>query len=393
MNAQFGTRALKRIVVVVMVNALIMYTWLSKAVQPISKILGPTQRTVVVYSGPTSLDGNKGKNFMYLKNLDYYIQHGISCASVDVGVDYIVVLTQEVASEYLSDDGLIAKRIRTCQDEVAPASRSNVEKSSQYTHESSIEVIVREDRCYDMESIRIVMQQKDLSKYDNMVFLNCGMVGPKIGPHSPLPPNIHHWTQVFTSLLNESVHMSGLSINPCLNKSCKNPHVQSFLYATSIDTLRTFYLDEIIYDCAGNKNTVVQRYEIGMSGRILNDGYQNHGIAVPYMSNLELGKQLYVDRGNIQDLDSVRSIKNGDIWFIDSLRMATSTMNESDLNTLLPNNAGGDHYDRSRDILPWEFYIFFKVSRFVPHDIQVEMEYDSDLLRQNRVKIVPNKCC
>ena len=390
MNTQFNTkRGLKRIAVAVTVTVSMVYSWLSKAIQPIES-LGPIQRTIVVYSGPTSLDGSKGKNFMYLKNLDYYIRHGISCTSTNVDIDYVIVLTQDVAKYYSSPGGLIDQKIQMCVEEVATAKKSNTnDNDSLHIHKSSIEIVVRQDRCYDMESIRMVVEQKDLSEYDNMVFLNCGMVGPKIGPNSPFQLGTRHWTQVFTSLLTESVHMSGLSINPCRKKICPIPHVQSFLYAISIETLQTFFSDGIIYDCAGDIDGVVYRYEIGMSRKVLNEGFR---IAVPYLNNLDLGKALYLDRGNIGDMELVKSRGTGDVWKPDRLRMATSTMNKTDLNRLVPAIYGEDH-DNSRDILPWEFYMFFKVSRFVPHDIQLEMEYDLDLLRLNLIKLAPNKCC
>jgi hypothetical protein len=39
-------------------------------------------------------------------------------------------------------------------------------------------------------------------------------------------------------------------------------------------------------------------------------------------------------------------------------------------------------------ILRWEFYVFFKVSRFIPYDIQMEIEYDMQLLKRDKVDII-----
>jgi hypothetical protein len=148
---------------------------------------------------------------MYLKNMDYFLEHGVTCWSDGIHVDYIIVLTKEVADHYLSPNGLVTKKIQNCKSTITSLI------AAQKTHnvpiyEPSIKIVTRQDdRCYDMESIRLVSEQFDLqSEYDYLVFVNCGMAGPKIGGHlSPIPRNLH-WTQLFTSMLTESIRMSGL---------------------------------------------------------------------------------------------------------------------------------------------------------------------------------------
>ncbi|KAL7475600.1 hypothetical protein ACHAW6_001511 [Cyclotella cf. meneghiniana] len=339
------------------------------------------KKTVVIYSGPTSLDKKNGKNEMYLKNLNFFLKHGVTCTTMSVIVDYVIVLTQDVANHYSSSDGLVTKKKENCANEIAKIEAQN---DGVHIYQSSIEIIVREDRCYDMESIRIVAEQKDLqSEYDDLVFLNCGMVGPKYGPHSPILSH-SHWTQLFTSLLSASIRMSGLSINPVWT-----PHVQSFLYAMSTDTLQILRLAGNIYDCGGSIYGVVNRYEIGMGRTLFNLGYS---IAVPFMNNWEMGKPLVMNQTSTLGLEVVK-LRHTDLWREERLRRATSTMNKTDLKRLVGQVGEHSSEDRGLDILPWEFYVFFKASRFVPYDVQMEMEYDLDLLRQNRVHIVPNKCC
>jgi hypothetical protein len=231
-----------------------------------------------------------------------------------------------------------------------------------------------------MESMRLVIEKKDgLKEYDNLVFLNCGLVGPKHGSHSPISTH-SHWTQLFTLPLTDSIRMTGLTINPT-----NSPHIQSFLYAMSTETLPILLSAGNIYDCGGGRTgfQLIDRYEIGMSRTLLGKGYS---IAVPYMNNLEMGKSLIVDR------NSFHKVKSGsDLWFEDTLRNATLTMDKSELQKLV--GYDGEDSSTDRSILPWEYYVFFKVSRFVPEDIQREMEYDTDLLEKHKVLIVPNKCC
>ena len=72
------------------------------------------QKTLVVYSGPTSMDRLQDKNGMYFDNMNYFLEHGISCYDDDptssnniddelaepIIVNYAFVLTQEVADYY-----------------------------------------------------------------------------------------------------------------------------------------------------------------------------------------------------------------------------------------------------------------------------------------------------
>jgi hypothetical protein len=234
----------------------------------------------------------------------------------------------------------------------------------------------KEDRCYDMESIRMVTEQKDLQReYDYLLFVNCGLVGPNIGPHFR---NDLHWTQVFTGLLTDSVRMSGLSTNPLWK-----PHIQSFLYAMSTDTLKMILSAGNIYDCEGKIGGVGARYEVGMGRTILEQGYS---IAVPFMNNLEMGRPIIVNQNNLQGIDGIAQ-RNSDLWREHNLRRATSTMDKSYLEKLFGEGVGDN------DILPWSFYMFLKVSRFVPYDVQLEMNYDLDLLWRDNILVIPNKCC
>jgi hypothetical protein len=75
----------------------------------------PPQKTLVIYSGPTSMNRNEDKNGIYHDNMVYFLEHGISCNDDniptarggggtdkgndnDVVVKYVFVLTKEVAA-------------------------------------------------------------------------------------------------------------------------------------------------------------------------------------------------------------------------------------------------------------------------------------------------------
>jgi hypothetical protein len=335
----------KRLAIAGTVCLLMIYHWLSQLRRPISTIA--VKRTVIIYSGPTSIHDTDGKNFMYLKNLDYFLQHGVSCSSVGVEVDYIIVLTRDVADQYSSTDGLITKKKQECKDEMTTLRARAIGIPF---HESFIDVMIRQNRCYDMESIRIVSQQRDLQKeYDNLVFVNCGMAGPKFGPNSPVPSGTH-WSQLFTAPLTDSVRMVGLSINGCVKHQCR-PHVQSFLYAISTQTLQLLLSEKRIYDCGDETSRifVINLYEIGMSKTLINQGYS---IASAYLNNEELGKSLIVNQTNLH-------LATNDLWVEDSLRNATMTIDQSSLKRSFGGGIG------TKDILPWDYYMFFKVSRYV----------------------------
>eukprot|EP00956_Cyclotella_meneghiniana_P007729 scaffold10334_cov54-Cyclotella_meneghiniana.AAC.8 len=163
-----------------------------------------TERTLLIYSGSTSTDRTIEKNGMYMDNMDYFLEHGVSCnddngndASVAMAnnhnedkeeeehhaatreraeVTYVFVLTRQVADYYLGADGKITKKRKECKNNDFETNSSD--KDDEY----NIKVIVRQDRCYDMESMRIVLENHEMdvrNRYNHLLFVNCGLVGPK----------------------------------------------------------------------------------------------------------------------------------------------------------------------------------------------------------------------
>lgn len=376
------------------------------------------QRTLVIYSGPTSIDRLKDKNGMYIDNMNYFLEHGVSCYDDEaqpprtdhaepVSVSYVFVVTQDVADYYTAPNGLLTKKIEECE--------RLKENSEKRRFRPFIEVIVRQDRCYDMESMRVVLDQIDVeTHYDNLLFLNCGLVGPKFGPGTPAlvpsyskskqkqqashnarndqsePTMVHysHWTQLYTSRLTDSVRMVGHSINTHFHTYF--PHVQSFLYAVHTDTV-PMLLENSIYDCgltqeelgsnAERRFELINRYEVGMSQSLIKKGYK---IATAFINRWEMGQPLVIDQTSIAgtELDDTVS----DIWYEDVMRNLTSTM--SDAQTKWWRNGQESYDDHKWDILPWDYYMFFKVSRLVPEDIQNEMNYS--MLDRSGISVISN---
>eukprot|EP00984_Skeletonema_dohrnii_P033414 scaffold29935_cov100-Skeletonema_dohrnii-CCMP3373.AAC.2 len=88
----------------------------------------PPQKTLVIYSGPTSMNRHTDKNGIYHDNMVYFLENGISCnddnipTSVDddddtndVIVKYVFVLTKEVADYYTAPNGPITKIREKCK--------------------------------------------------------------------------------------------------------------------------------------------------------------------------------------------------------------------------------------------------------------------------------------
>lgn len=374
------------------------------------------------------MNRHEAKNGMYHDNMNYFLEHGISCSDDDPGsnsdsnaesviVNYAFVLTQEVADYYTGPNGPMAMKIQECE---------GVDKDNQdQVHDRPspfIRVITRQDRCYDMESIWTVANSNVLDFYDNVLFINCGMVGPKLGPGSPRHiPSLSttnqnegramvpysHWSQLYTSRLTDSVRLVGHSINTQCHGLGFSPHIQSFLYAIRTDTVPILLSSGSIYDCGltqeqlGSNEEIafdlIKRYEVGMSTQLLARGYK---IATAFINQYEFGTSLVYDDGTTLGMELDYTIS--DVWFEDGIRKLTATMPRSTPKFWgtrkrtsgslgVHDSPGEDTFEYHQwDILPWDYFVFFKVSRLVPGDVQREMNYSTDELKQTGVSVVPN---
>jgi hypothetical protein len=111
------------------------------------------------------------------------------------------------------------------------------------------------------------------------------------------------------------------------------------------------------------------------------------------------GESLVYDKGSTwgTELDDTVS----DIWYEDGIRNLTATMpsptpkfwssSADDGRSSALRGINEDTFEYHQwDILPWDYFVFFKVSRLVPEDVQRVMNYNPDELEKSDVRVVSN---
>lgn len=211
---------------------------------------------LLVYSGPTSLE-----NELYLSNFEYFLEHGLpssshpeSCDQKDIRV--VLVLTTSTLAHYQND---IMSLNATCGE---------------------ILTVTRQDRCYDMESSRVVLLSSLRPKihFDKYLFLNCGLKGPFQKPS--LSNSSSFWANTFTSMINDDVKLSGITINCGGKCGVSHAHVQSMLWCTDRIGLEAILQAKAIYDCGNQlrsgmvgRSELIVHYELGLSRAVMKAGY------------------------------------------------------------------------------------------------------------------------
>jgi hypothetical protein len=206
------------------------------------------QRILVVYSGPTSLARLEGKNELYLRNLDFFLKHGVDCQHAD----FVISLSESVQIAYRSQ-------------------LADLDENCKASFGRSVKTLLRTPECHDLATLYALFYKSEITaeKYDYLIYLNCGLTGPS-------PELSSTWLQPFLEpLLGLNVSMSGLSIN-CFRKN--KPHVMSFAYALTKEGLRIVLDSGSIFDCRkmpkhnNTFNKIVAKYEQGMSKALLQEG-------------------------------------------------------------------------------------------------------------------------
>jgi hypothetical protein len=309
-------------------------------------------RAIVAYSAPTTLDYSEGKNAMYFKNFHYFLDHAIDCDKHAT----VIVTTRVVVDEY-------RLRIEKMNNDLC--------RHSQF----SIQLLEREDKCYDMESMATFLRETDTSNYDYFLYVNCGVVGPKT-------KGAEHWTETFTSRLSQAVKLTGVSINMSFH-----PHVQSFAIATDRIGIEIIKRSNAIYDCdVYNDQTmtseerwkIINKYELGMSRAIINAGFSINSLTGSLGQSITINKdsiKQIVERSNDHALfDALIPATERNIWDSNSasflLPLGDDIWNENAIRTI---GKGG---------LPlWSDFIFYKASRgLLLPEIAEEVVYDDPSL-------------
>lgn len=283
--------------------------------RPTKPATKPTDRVLVVYSGPTQVvnrtivehpSSNKfeRKAELYRVNFEHFLKYGVQCKTQDT----VLVVTKEVEVQYR-----------------ARVDRMHAECQSKYKHQ--VILAIRNSTCLDLETVRRVFHDDivDIDSYDYFVYANCGTSGPA-RKWANLP-----WTDVFIDKLSDTVKMSGLTVN------CRGPpHVQSMVYALDRVAIAIMKKSRAIFDCVkeppnlGIKeaNQIINRYERGMSREIMNAGYGVASIIKPIVLNTKsvsacranddyrdqwMTNQMNTDYGRLLDLEDTVFFKTSRI--------------------------------------------------------------------------------
>lgn len=161
------------------------------------------------------------------------------------------------------------------------------------------------------------------------------------------------------------------------------------MYAITPATAELLVKEGAIYDCGltqaqlaedtARRFELIEKYEVGMSTTLLKQGYS---IGTAFINRWGFGTPLVLNQNSTQGTELDDTIS--DIWYEDRIRNLTSTMNRSlkwwpdATTTQYKLRKIKDSFDYHQwDILPWDYYLFFKVSRLVPQDIQSEISYSN----------------
>lgn len=127
-----------------------------------------------------------------------------------------------------------------------------------------------------------------------------------------------------------------------------------------------------------------------MSTQLLNRGFK---IATAFINRYEFGKSLLYDKHSQigAELDDTVS----DIWYEDGIRKLTATLPRPKhkfwgAEERTSSGSLRFHGNHQWGILPWDYFVFFKTSRFVPGDVQSEMNYNTHELENNGVPVIVN---
>jgi len=310
------------------------------------------KRSIVVFSAPTTLDLSEGKNNMYFKNFHYFLNHAIDCDKHST----VIVTTKVVADEY---------RLRIMKLNFDQC------RGSQY----SVELLERENKCYDMESMRTFLHATDTLKWDYFLYVNCGMIGPKWDGD-------HHWTDIFTSRLSETTKLVGVTINMSFH-----PHVQSFAMATDQVGIGIIKNSDAVYDCGVYNDQsmteeqrwkIIDRYEIGMSRQIMNAGYTINSLIGALGDSFSINKDdinTIIERAQINSAAKpVFQSTDKNIWDSNTENFLLPYGDDIWSEHALLSTANGG-------IPSWSDFVFFKASReILLPAINDEVQYDDPSL-------------
>ena len=269
---------------------------------------------LVLYSGPATLEGEANKVEFYRRNFEFFLLHGIDCTQQQ---DVIITLGRDVAPLYREQ---LSAMNQECQEQQQKQQQQQQQHQKQQIPAHTITLVERDNECYDMESVRLVMYGNitNITNYDYFVYVNCGTSGPYIPPSNATSKSLDtpppYWIDklIAPMLIQKKVEQdeqqqqqqqqtnmsSSRSTSPKivmtgLSHYCENDntHVQSMVYALNKVGMHAIMESDCVYDCRPVKEellrrnmsntqfqnifqgSIINRYERGMGKFLLNRGY------------------------------------------------------------------------------------------------------------------------
>jgi len=131
---------------------------------------------------------------------------------------------------------------------------------------SNAHYVQHENKCFDIGTIGwfLSIGMIDKNRYKYFIFLNSSVRGPFVVSYY----DSSVWYTIFTRRLNDHIKLVGCTIN------CQiAPHVQSYLWALSLETLDFLLKNNTVFTCHGSMVGTISKAEIGASQMLLDSGY------------------------------------------------------------------------------------------------------------------------
>ena len=193
-------------------------------------------------------------------NLNFFIKNGVVCDERDVC---------DVQYNFVIKGGKCSADIPSCKN---------------------IKIYKTANEGYDFGGYSYSLRSINTANFDYFIFINDSVMGPFVPRYIPKS----EWHKHFVSLISEKVKLVGPSINRKRYQSVTK-HVQSMAFATDATGLGLL-IKARIFDLERNievmkrygKGNFIQTFEVGMSGVILNNGYQIASFMQVENNNVEL---------------------------------------------------------------------------------------------------------
>jgi len=159
---------------------------------------------------------------------------------------------------------------------------------------SNAHYLIHSNECYDLGTFGWAFHSQidNLSSYKYFILMNSSIRGPFFPAYMP---KAMHWTDTFTSKINDNVKLVGPTINcggiPGMPTTA--PHVQSYLLAT--DRIGLDVLLKTVLSCYDNIMDTIKYGEIGASKAIMDAGYTIDCLMLKYQGvdwrNARVGRE------------------------------------------------------------------------------------------------------